>query len=351
MFDQLRHINYKQAYKTLAFKVGMFIVFVMAFSLFVFSFVFVFFAQDELKKDILINGQTFANFSTNTIYNNFVQYYTHPRQEDFDTFKSNVQTILANDPDVVGVSLIGFNGRILFYSSEFQTGKYSGIDRNVEDPQTLQMIKSDQSSSRSIVVNGSDITEVVVPLGQSGGHLFSIRYLLSNATLPGKMNTVYIEITYVIIPLIIFAVVLTILFTIKLVEPITTLTKTVEKIRGGNFDIKADIKTNDEIGQLAQTFNDMTVKLKESYSILEEKVKQRTTELEHERGSLEEKVIERTGELENLKINLEKTVEDRTKTLDEKVSELERLNKLLVGRELKMVELKDELEHLKNKKE
>lgn len=71
--------------------------------------------------------------------------------------------------------------------------------------------------------------------------------------------------------------------------------------------------------------------------------------LEKERASLAEKIRERTRELELAKESLEEKVKERTKELQEKVSELERFYKAVVGRELKMKELKEELEKLKKK--
>lgn len=75
-----------------------------------------------------------------------------------------------------------------------------------------------------------------------------------------------------------------------------------------------------------------------------------TKELQDERGSLEKKVEERTKELEKLKNSLEKTVEERTKNLNSKVLELERMNDLMVGRELRMAELKEKIKELEKKK-
>lgn len=46
---------------------------------------------------------------------------------------------------------------------------------------------------------------------------------------------------------------------------------------------------------------------------------------------------------------LEDKVEERTKEIADKVRDLESLNKVMVGRELKMIELKKEIEDLKNK--
>lgn len=54
------------------------------------------------------------------------------------------------------------------------------------------------------------------------------------------------------------------------------------------------------------------------------------------------------SELKKLQKELEKKVEERTKQLKEKVDEMERFNRLAVGREIKMVELKQEIENLRN---
>ncbi len=56
--------------------------------------------------------------------------------------------------------------------------------------------------------------------------------------------------------------------------------------------------------------------------------------------SLEEKLADYTK-------GLEKKVIERTKELNDRINELERMNKVMVGRELKMIELKAELDKLK----
>lgn len=57
------------------------------------------------------------------------------------------------------------------------------------------------------------------------------------------------------------------------------------------------------------------------------------------------------SELKKLQRQLEQKVEERTKQLSEKIDELERFNQLAIGRELKMVELKREIETLRGQLE
>jgi integral membrane sensor domain MASE1 len=70
--------------------------------------------------------------------------------------------------------------------------------------------------------------------------------------------------------------------------------------------------------------------------------------------NLEQRVIGRTNQLSEsekkyrlLSEDLEKRVEDRTKDLNEKIADLEKLNKFMVGREVRMIELKEVLKDQK----
>jgi hypothetical protein len=74
-------------------------------------------------------------------------------------------------------------------------------------------------------------------------------------------------------------------------------------------------------------------------------------EIETSKATLEIKIRARTRELRELSEGLEKQVEKRTKELQKKVEELEEFNKLAVGRELKMIELKKEIKELEKQLE
>ncbi|MBU1167249.1 hypothetical protein KKC60_02465 [Patescibacteria group bacterium] len=72
-------------------------------------------------------------------------------------------------------------------------------------------------------------------------------------------------------------------------------------------------------------------------------------ELKDEREAELKELRKVKKELEDITANLEKKVQERTQELQKKVEELERMNNLMVNRELKMVELKNEIEQLKEK--
>jgi methyl-accepting chemotaxis protein len=122
--------------------------------------------------------------------------------------------------------------------------------------------------------------------------------------------------------------------------PIEIIYKGMARARGGDFDVRIPLKSKNELGMLAETFNgtlqelkDSKASLEEAKSVLEVRVEARTRELRELAGSLDSQVKERTGELRA------------------KLEELGKFNKLAVGRELKMVELKEEIKILKKKLE
>jgi hypothetical protein len=72
-----------------------------------------------------------------------------------------------------------------------------------------------------------------------------------------------------------------------------------------------------------------------------------TKELEGSKTSLEIKVKERTQQLKTLMESLEGKVKERTKELQLKIDELEKFQRLTIGREVAMVELKKEIKKIK----
>ena len=65
----------------------------------------------------------------------------------------------------------------------------------------------------------------------------------------------------------------------SMVRPIRTLQEGAQRIGAGELEQRIEVKTGDELETLADQFNDMTVRLRESYGSLERKVEERTGEL------------------------------------------------------------------------
>ncbi|MBI5613318.1 HAMP domain-containing protein [Candidatus Gottesmanbacteria bacterium] len=91
------------------------------------------------------------------------------------------------------------------------------------------------------------------------------------------------------------------------------LTSAVARVGKGDLSQEVSIRANDEIGDMAQGFNAMLVQLR-SY-----------------------------------RDDMEKKITDRTNDLEKRTREVEDINKLMVGREIKMIELKKKLSEFEAK--
>ena len=102
-------------------------------------------------------------------------------------------------------------------------------------------------------------------------------------------------------------IILGLIISSRISQSISILVKTAKEITAGNLSTRANIHSKDEVGELAASLNEMADKLQEIHVKIEAKVKKRT-------------------------------------------AELEKINKFMTGRELKMIELKKKITELENVK-
>lgn len=124
----------------------------------------------------------------------------------------------------------------------------------------------------------------------------------------------------------------------RVVSPVEKIQKAFLEMGRGNLAYRVKVETGDEIEDLAEGLNQMAERLGKAL-----------TDLEEAKTTLEIKVEARTKELKELTDQQEEIIKQRTKEIKERMEELERFHRLAVGRELKMMELKEEIKKLKNK--
>lgn len=121
---------------------------------------------------------------------------------------------------------------------------------------------------------------------------------------------------------------------------LAALAPILQKIALGDFSQKIDIpEQEDELTEHLTVLRLMTAKLRSAFA----EIHANTDTLVKQN----EQLAKVSAELEAEKRALEARVEERTSELQEKVEEAERMNKLMVGRELKMIELKNEIATLR----
>jgi PAS domain S-box-containing protein len=77
-------------------------------------------------------------------------------------------------------------------------------------------------------------------------------------------------------------------------RPIGELMHAAAEIGKGKFETQLTVKSNDEIGALARSFNQMAEQLKQSYASLDERIQQRAAELSSANSKLGDEIAERS---------------------------------------------------------
>jgi GAF domain-containing protein/HAMP domain-containing protein len=110
---------------------------------------------------------------------------------------------------------------------------------------------------------------------------------ISTAAAFGQLNNFGLYVAAITGVLGVFVIVATLVGTQRLIQPLVSLTETAEQFAQGNWDQRAPVNRNDEIGQLSFTFNQMADDLAQLYRSLETQVLDRTSSLERRSRQLE----------------------------------------------------------------
>lgn len=136
-----------------------------------------------------------------------------------------------------------------------------------------------EKNGRNIGLNGNEVISASEIL-EFGGQKFVVvaENSLSEA-LELAYTSLYIAVAITLIALL--AAVVVIFFAVRyIVRPIEDLSGTAKQIADGNLALRAQVKSRDEIGTLAQAFNTMTDQLRSLIHGLEARVRARTQDIE-----------------------------------------------------------------------
>ncbi len=321
--------------------VSLIIIFIFTVVTIVLTIVLAHSVQDELvSKDKILAERINPDLTTN-----LGDYYTY----DFNLYATSIKSLFHTYPDLLHFRIFNPDGQTVIDSSEILQGKKQKIAYPKADQQTLSLIASQKKIQDFSQYNGQKTIRTFTPfIDNYGIYRLMVEYDFSLESGDTAIREIVGLLLLLGLVSILVGIGLTYLLVTRVTKPIKSLIIGAGEMSKGNLNYPiATTNSHDEIGQLSQTFSIMAKKLSLSYQGLEEQVRQRTDELEKAKTGLEEQVKQRTAALEVAKRDLESEVTKRTQELEKKVTELERINKLMLNRELKMMELKKEIEKLK----
>lgn len=242
-------------------------------------------------------------------------------QSVFDAFFREIDTA-----DIIRIKVWDMQGRIIAANDPSIVGKiFSNSDEYAEalGGKVTAEIKLPEKEENRTEKGYGQLMEVYVPIryadGQIAGIIETYTILDSvNAEIAKAQYRLMLSIWSISLP---FLIALTVIFTLlyrNMYKRVRELISFAKMLGSGELTKKINIDANDEIAEIARAMNSMSEDLT--------------------------KTLVSKSELERL-------VEQRTSELKLKMDEIERMNKHMIGRELKMVELKNELDALKAKSE
>jgi methyl-accepting chemotaxis protein len=273
--------------------------------------------EDKVKLGIIIK---------NTLYSSQSPFY----KQLFSEAEKNFLNAIAYASDLRFIRIINKDGLIEKSTNSQEEGKFL-IDEDIK-----KVIQNNQFLVKDVSFENDKIKEIFLPLEENKVLNFGFSFLKINEFRKTSFlqNISVIFVFFLILELAIF------FFLKNLIDPLNEMIKVFRKIREGDLNVKIEKKGEGEIKELIDSFNEMIANLRESRKFLEDA-----------KTVLEIKVQARTKALKELAESLEEQVKEKTKELQERIDELDRFKKLAVGRELKMIELKKEIEKLKKQLE
>ena len=298
---------------------GIFVVLILV------SFVSIYFITTQQRKDLIntaIEEKTRLAATINETIASPLWFY---RMALVPGLEKAFVAEMAKFKDVRYVRVVTLDGSIYQSSIEEEWGK------SIEDPDIEKVIVTKKTIVKEEVFKGEKLKTIIYPGYQDK----TIWVAFSLKSVEEATKAVFIRDISVALGGLLFTILIIFLILRIIVDPLKKMTVACEEVRKGNLDVKIPVISKTEIGELATTFNEMIKDLRESHAASEESKK-----------VLEIKVKARTRELRELAEGLEEEVKRRTKEIQERMAELEKFQRLAVGRELKMVELKKEIKKL-----
>ena len=176
--------------------------------------------------------------------------------QDITGFEEQCREIVKKYEGIDYAMVTDVNGKILFHNDPSQHGKVS------TDPETLNAIKSKTEIVRICAEHSPKDYEVVIPVFSARNeHIAAVRIGSPMSIIAQKVKEMAgYMIAAGIILLSLAVVLLYFALSVSVTKPLMKLLGAVNEIRkkGTDFTHRVEIKSADEIGQLASAFNEMT---------------------------------------------------------------------------------------------
>jgi len=238
----------------------------------------------EMTGDIAASTQSFSLLSSEELMQN---YFNYLEPGNFIPFKRGVSGILKQNEAIDALSILSYNGLILFDLEEEAHEQYSGTLRTLSDSNALDRVQANHisllmesgeliyvklnddksvqyvDSNETAVRAPSDrdrIVDIVVPYDNA----YALNFGVSYDALDHRLTKAKTQIVIGALIGLILTLMLSFVLSSSITQPIKELKAGALKLGKGNFKTRVKVNTKDEVGVLAGTFNKMAKDLEAS---------------------------------------------------------------------------------------
>ncbi len=221
------------------------------------------------------------SFSEGTRYLKEIASLSLPEQEKLDSLKAGLDLIEGNlkaglpqeekikaldselnslkEQGLIAMAyILNKQGEIISSTEEWLKSRTADSD----DLKVLEKINSGQSVKEETIINKSlKLFSRYIPLKDADTVNFVVRVFFPLGDLWSALEGVYAPAIAIGVALILVNIILGVFLSHLVIKPIGIFNEAAKKIAGGQLNLKVDISTNDELEELADTFNFMAEEL------------------------------------------------------------------------------------------
>ena len=170
---------------------------------------------------------------------------------------ASLYTATFEDSDRIELQFLNTSGRIVVSSRGMSAGSAPGTS---EINHALETKEIATFSGRNPATN-EPIIAVSSPLTFNGSVVGVMRYVTATRQLDRQMLLIVLIIAIVLVGVILLIVVSNMIFISNVVEPVAEVTEAAKRISDGSYGIQIPNKYSDEMGELVDNINDMSLKI------------------------------------------------------------------------------------------
>ncbi len=225
------------------------VVVVLAFSLFIYSNYY-----STVKTGLESKAKTATDFFSNYVANTSAEYYIYASRytESFD------------DSHKLELQFIDYDGRVMFSTFGISAGS------SPNTPDILQTISRGQISTwvGKDPSTGERIMSVSAPVMYPENQVVGVMRYVTSMRLVDRQIAVSILAVFALgAVIILFVVFINLVFIRSVIEPVSEITKMSKRIAQGSYGIQIKKNYRDEIGEMVDSINEMSLKIAQSEKV------------------------------------------------------------------------------------